>query len=218
LCSYHKNGTCCQFVRSQGGCVKAVKHVEDLGYSAIVAKFPVHKETLEIIQQTHARKNGVGEAAAEISAEEELQMDDRYIVHRVGLTDTLIGIALYYQVKIEDIQKVNNLDSHQIFHHKILLIPRPNVNIVRPERQIKEQTEEQIKARRERQIKLFQQLARISEDEAKYYMEGNNYQVEQAMAQLKKDEEWQQQDQKLKQDIEDQKRETRSRRKARACC
>lgn len=164
-----------------------MKHAEDLGYSAIVAKFPVHKESIEVMHQAHTMKKGVGVgSASEVLIDDHIQSDDNFIAHRVAFTDTLMGIALFYQVKVlfllsrdpaltilqlEDIQKANNLNSHQIFHHKVLLIPRPDANIVRPEKQPKELTEEQLKARRERQISLFQHQAGVTEEEAKYYME-----------------------------------------------
>jgi len=216
VCFYHKNSTCCKFDRSIG-CIKSAKHTEDLGYSAIVANFPVHKETLEIMKQTHdLRKAGVGEGnASEILVEVPAQDDDNFIVHRVALTDTLIGIALYYNVKIEDIQKANNLDSHQIYHHKVLLVPRPDAKLVRPELQPKVPTEEQIKARRERQIKLFQQQTGVTEEEAKYYMETHDFKIDHAMRALKDDEKWNKEDSKQNQK---QKKENQARRKARACC
>lgn len=78
-----------------------VKHKEDLGYSAIVAKFPVDKDTIEVIQQTHAYKIGVGApSTTEIDEETLERSNDDFIIHRVALTDTLMGIGLYYQVKV----------------------------------------------------------------------------------------------------------------------
>jgi len=199
ICIYHKSQRCCEGKLVKGvfsygprhsqGCIKAVKHQEDLGYSAIVAKFPVDKKTIEVIQQTHSYKAGApsdGIAADGIQA----RNTDEFIMHRVAMTDTLMGVALYYQVKLEDIQRANNLDSHQIFHHKVLFIPRPDRSVVRPEMPPVQQTEDQIQARKAKQIKLFQQMSGIDDSEAKYYMELCDYHIDDAIAEWKTDTHW----------------------------
>lgn len=178
--------------------IRELKHKEDLGYSAIVAKFPVHKESIEVIRQTHAYKAGVGAPSNDVADAEERVVDnaDDFIIHNVAMTDTLVGVALYYQVKIEDIQRANNLTSHQIFHHKVLLIPRPDRPLARPERPPVEQSEEQIKARKAKQVKLFQQMSGVNAEEAKYYMELCEYRIDAAMEEWKTDSNWEAQNEK----------------------
>lgn len=45
--------------------------------------------------------------------------------HPVSKTDTIVGIALRYGVKVDDIKRANNLTSQSIFAYKYLLVPNP---------------------------------------------------------------------------------------------
>jgi len=217
LCSYDKPAhavyTAMGLKPMVQGRVEAFKHVEDLGFSAQAAKFPVHQEVIDIIQQTRTYKVGVGKGDQSEDEEQLLQSNDDFVVHRVELTDTLIGIALFYQVKIEDIQRANNLDSHQIFHHKALLVPRPDRPLVRLEKPVVEQTEEQIKARQAKQIKLFKQMTNCGEDEARYYMELCGYNIEEAIKEWQMDTQWEKQASTQSKHVQ-----MNNTRKARACC
>lgn len=198
ICFFHRSNTCCTYLdlasddrniipEKQRGCIHALRHVEDAGYSAIIAKFPIHTDTLQVMKQVHERR-GVGLVNPEDAADDVQIVDDAFIVHRVALTDTLMGISLYYNVKVPDIQRANKLISHQIYHKKTLLIPRPDVPI-KP-REAPAESAEHAKVRRQKQIKLFCQMTSCDREEAKYYMEACDYHIDKAIKEWKTDGEW----------------------------
>jgi len=200
ICFYHKSQTCCSVLLSAGGqmcrveeqgCIAAIKHEEDRGYSAVIAKFPVHNPSVEVVKQAHHTWGKKSDTNSEgkrkgVESEKLVDIDDDFVIHEVQLTDTLVGIAFYYKVKIEDIQKANNLDSHQIYHHKTLLIPKAGS----PVRPSIPETEDQIKARRNKQVKLFAQRTSSTLDEARYYMETCDFDLEEAIKEWEIDSEW----------------------------
>jgi len=168
--------------------VQALKHVEDQGYSAITARFPVNKESIDLIRQTYA-ENRAASASSNKSVDstpEEIKHEEEYIIHQVASNDTLVGISLYYHAKIADIQKLNNLTSHQIFHKKTLLIPPPDVEL--PPKKLVYESNEQL--RQQKLMKIFMELNNCSKEEAKYYMELCEFNIEEATKQWKMDDQW----------------------------
>jgi len=179
ICIYHK------------GKKSSLKHKEDLGYTALISKFPVQPGAIEVIKQAHNTFGGTGVPEDDeiliVEKEKEKEkiepVDDTYVIHNVELTDTLVGISLYYQVKIEDIQKANNLKTQQIYHHKTLIIPNSNYKAKIPTGE----SEANIKLRREQS--LMREVS-CSREEAKYYLESCDYNLQEAIQEWKNDSEW----------------------------
>jgi len=101
--------------------ISAYNQAQNRYYSTIMEGFSFELlNSVEKIGQNNDNHND------DVSKEEIGQnMDAEFIIHKVQGTDTLLGIAFYYQVKTEDIQQANNMTSYELSALKELKIPNP---------------------------------------------------------------------------------------------
>ncbi len=113
-------------------------HEEDLVYTEAMSNFPPDIAALRAEHQARlqqyisAQTPGAPAAAAAAAAEEEDKetippSDSKFFVHKVRKTDTLLGLALHYQVKsVDSIRQANpSTIIGDIFqHNEFILIPR----------------------------------------------------------------------------------------------
>eukprot|EP00163_Fabomonas_tropica_P007053 TRINITY_DN1668_c0_g1_i4.p1 TRINITY_DN1668_c0_g1~~TRINITY_DN1668_c0_g1_i4.p1 ORF type:complete len:225 (+),score=10.55 TRINITY_DN1668_c0_g1_i4:177-851(+) len=122
-----KTWSCCKQYADAIGC-KAQHHVDDQSTAATIAShFPVKAPTQEHSAEAGRLYPSLGDASGSSDhapVPGPTNSDARFIVHTVAHTDTLPGIALRYNVKAEDIARLNGLTPGTIHvPHKLIKIP-----------------------------------------------------------------------------------------------
>lgn len=115
------------------------------------------------------------------------------VLHTVSPLDTLAGIALRYRVTMEAVRRANRLPTEEVVGHRTLIIPTSYV----PPPPSAEETTAQLAALADQQArqrsklhKLFCELGRCTSDEARFYLENNDWAFDRAMAQRRGDLAW----------------------------
>ncbi len=116
--------------------------------------------------------------------------NDQFYNHPVLSTDTLVGISLKYNIpvsftpsnasKAKDIQRANKLTSQQIYHKKVLLIPKSS-DFQFPTTEPDTRTEI---------LRSFRSKTSMSTEDAKFYLEEAEYNLEKALKHWADDEAW----------------------------
>jgi hypothetical protein len=112
--------------------------------------------------------------------------NNNVIIHFVKKEDTLVGLSFKYGVEIKDIRKANLFFDDNIFARKFLKIPK----YIGPSLSEKPSVEDELKTF----IKRFQLKSKcVDYDEAKYYMEQSDYDIESAIKLYRDDVLWEMQ-------------------------
>jgi len=110
--------------------------------------------------------------------------------HLVAKTDTLAGLSLRYGVKVDDIKQANNLTSQSIFAHKFLLVPNPART---PAPEELSNTVMPKDGKKGIAVERFRAVAKCDKEEASFYLEEHEFDVERALAAFRADLEWEKQ-------------------------
>jgi len=113
-----------------------------------------------------------------------------FIKHEVRDTDTLPGIALKYNTTTQAIKQLNKLASDHVFTRRYLYIPHDGQTPL-PEQTPDEVSETTV---RRRLLKDFMKASKISsKEEAEYYLDESDWNLEMALEVYQKDIEWEKQ-------------------------
>jgi len=168
--------------KSCKGCQEADQHEEDWEYTNNILCFPIDVEAAK------QANNETQQATATPTPTEKLTKDvrkDNFIVHPLNRLDTLMGLALRYDVPIDELKRVNQLTGHNISHLFEILIPlKPNQTPeVKKIHLTKKQEQDQL-------IRSFRSKTGVDLDEAKFYMEEANFDLDAALSEYKADSQW----------------------------
>jgi len=121
-------------------------------------------------------------------AEVKVSDDGAFLIHYISSKDTLVGISLKYNVKVDDIKRANNLFTGSLNERETLII----LGVSKIPKDVEDPTDE-MKEERERQrvTKRFQLATKcVSPEEAKFYLEDCAFNVDEAIKRYKEDTEW----------------------------
>jgi len=117
--------------------------------------------------------------------------------HLVKDTDTLVGLALKYNVKVEAIKKLNRMATPDVQAYSQILIPPKNEELT--EQDIKDAqleepdikvTEEEKVLRQRRTLQMFRNKTGATFEEALYYVTLHGYSVTEAFKEYEEDVAW----------------------------
>ena len=109
------------------GCKEKRFHDEDVAYTISLRNFPFQAEEKKQ-EETFVPIEPVDFKKLESISYNELQNNPNFFVHPISITDTLVGIAMKYDIPAGVIQRVNRLPTQQIFERKVLFIPKTKDN------------------------------------------------------------------------------------------
>lgn len=115
-----------------------------------------------------------------------------YFVHELNRhTDTLLKLALRYHCTEEDIKMLNSLlcDDLDLYEGKSLLIPKCDPSLIKKNYDLDE-TKMQTERQRQVMVSTFSKNNNITIDEAKVYLEMNDWNSKQAQNELHQDQNW----------------------------
>lgn len=112
-----------------------------------------------------------------------------FVLHKLKSTDTLSSLALLYGIQKEDIKSVNTMlcDDLDFFEAPEIIIPNPRVI---PHIEQEEHDADKEAKMRQFAIEIFSQAKKVNQDEAKYYLSSNNYDLKHAIAEFDADIKW----------------------------
>eukprot|EP01117_Protostelium_nocturnum_P008107 TRINITY_DN2889_c0_g1_i1.p1 TRINITY_DN2889_c0_g1~~TRINITY_DN2889_c0_g1_i1.p1 ORF type:complete len:293 (+),score=130.13 TRINITY_DN2889_c0_g1_i1:120-998(+) len=115
--------------------------------------------------------------------EKEVVASGQLIRHQVKTTDTMLGLSIKYNVKAEDIKRANKLtrDGDLITRLFVLI---PNAAIETPPIQTQQ------KLSKKQLIQKFIEKTNCPPSEASFYLEGSNFDLEEAIKDFNEDESW----------------------------
>lgn len=114
--------------------------------------------------------------------------EQTFIKHNVSMTDTLSGLSIRYNVQVDEIKSANKLTKDEdIWTRFQILIPFRGQEVKDLDVKDKKQWKKDMKARL---IKRFRRNAGCGDNEAKYYLKGNNWDFEQSFKEFKDDLIW----------------------------
>mmetsp|Transcript_110279 Transcript_110279/g.154758 ORF Transcript_110279/g.154758 Transcript_110279/m.154758 type:complete len:282 (+) Transcript_110279:107-952(+) len=213
--------SCCKQSRARGssaeppGCKVSHAHREDRTFRAAIESFPRQPTDAPRAGEAsppmpHAKELDAGKGEpTPISLAAEGQ--GTYVMHTVTKLDTLMGIALRYDSKPERILKFNNLYNEQAIHERgFLFIPdgNPAGSIVMAPAAPPDL--------RDGKMEQFCARANCRREVARFYMEDNDWDLDEAMAAWKADLDWNNEQDSRNQLVAQPVRVRRS--KARRCC
>jgi len=209
--------SCCRSTASDAPGCRRQRHVVDAATAAILRKFDTSAglreglnpaatagltqassssddeedkddEYARFQEEQHIRR-GVAKMHAAGSHADEASAGDGVVMvrHLVAKTDTLAGLSLRYGVKVDDIKQANNLTSQSIFAHKYLLVPNP-ARMPAPEEL--SNTVMPKDGKKSIAVERFLVAAKCDRDEANYYLEDHDFDVQRALAAFRADLEW----------------------------
>jgi hypothetical protein len=172
------------------GCCREERHVEDVEYTRTISHFHPdlnvlrenHKQRLE--QQARARELAATAAIAQKSIPveskqvDELVVDGDYLMHTVRPTDTLAGLEVRYGVSAAQIRRSNPQMVGDVFQHiKLLRIPRvAGLPAPRTPLPMDENAQHRV------MVQAFASQHGCQREEAKFYLEDCNWDVQKAHA------------------------------------
>jgi len=152
------------------GCEEADLHTEDPEYTKIMSNFPFDLEAAkkkyreELPQKTtpgfdsHVTPGG--------------PEDPNFLTYTIQYGDTLVGIALRYEISASVLQRINRLSNQDISPLKTMLIPRSENS--------KSVTPKSVVTNRQ-SINEFKKKTNCSQEEANYYMDEVQNNLEEAL-------------------------------------
>eukprot|EP01132_Coremiostelium_polycephalum_P007856 gene7856-9673_t len=111
----------------------------------------------------------------------------QWVQHRVTTTDTLAGLAIKYNTTIDVIKRINLIKNNQCITHQTLLVPVSGPVTVTTQAPQSAMTE---KEKQRKLIQLFAVSENVSAEEARSYLETNDWDIVQAIKQYKDDLGW----------------------------
>lgn len=216
--AFIKKWSCCRSDSPNGeGCVVG-KHIEDQKTSSILSQFdqtayPTETPTENVptgatltnststLSSSGKRSNSSGLSlkfsptnqlgdGVEFENDQYKQMKDGTIYFKYSIlhTDTLVGVALKFKLKLETLKSINSIQNDaEIYSRLFLYIPWEK------ETPFMDQTENlksQEVTRRKHLVSKFMRVHNIPESEAHCYLSENNFDVEKAALALKEDLDW----------------------------
>jgi len=199
-CRYHPKGynrdvkyevhgwLCCRnFAHNAPGCTVHGKHLEDVTTTEILASMPIREKEALPPRPVPEPK----EPATPPPLKEEVE-DDKFVKksdgsvyykHKILNTDTLTSLAVKYSCKPQQLKKANNIFGRddEIHTKKYLLIPWDAKKVSNPQLEKDEKGGKLVK------LLQFQKNFHISKEEATFYLEDANWDLEAAEKQLKDD-------------------------------
>lgn len=110
-----------------------------------------------------------------------------YLLHTVLPTDTLAGVALKYNTTTQAIKKANKMTTNEVITRKVLYIPKDeNTPVVVQEEVSEEYKRKMATAKFVRTVRV-QWKEEVVEEEALFYLDSCNWDVDAALAQWKED-------------------------------
>jgi len=176
------------------GCKFADSHLEDPLYTANVQHFPVDASALakevEQKQQQLLVPSPTPKKKGDKSDKKEAD-DPDYYKHIVEDGETLVGLSLKYSIHASELRRINKLSSDlQIYSKKFIYIPKTpeNVHLLAPKSTKSSDNKPLL-------LRVFQRKTGVtSQDEARYYMDEAEYNVDKAVKQWQEDSKFQEGD------------------------
>eukprot|EP01091_Cochliopodium_minus_P017546 TRINITY_DN6900_c1_g1_i1.p1 TRINITY_DN6900_c1_g1~~TRINITY_DN6900_c1_g1_i1.p1 ORF type:complete len:286 (+),score=80.91 TRINITY_DN6900_c1_g1_i1:53-910(+) len=157
------------------GCQRADFHEEDKSYTSIMSNFPYNENS----KDQNDNNNPSAPSLEEIQNITPKNPEDEKKYHFVKSGDTLAGIALRYSVSISSLKQQNNLYSDSIFHLSKLLLPG-NAKVISTTPLTNSGAI----------IKDFVSRTGVSSEEAKYYLDETNYDLDLALEEYNEERNW----------------------------
>lgn len=116
----------------------------------------------------------------------------KFLVHKLDrVNDSLVSLAIQYQVHEEDIKRLNKFSDLDLFPKEYILIPRMNVSqLLTVHKQEKRSLDDELQRQQkkhESMAKNISQMHHISIHEAHSYLECNAWHLEKTIEQIKED-------------------------------
>lgn len=118
---------------------------------------------------------------------------DKFHIHKIDrINDTLTSLAVSYHVQEEDIKRINRFSDLDLYAKDYLLIPLRDVNslLYSNERKRVEVTIETEQVKQHRMVQKFAKFHNVSPDEAHYYLNYAEWNLEEALRHFNEDKEW----------------------------
>lgn len=188
---------CCRFVNpsytdpNSKGCKIANKHVEDRSFTEIMQLFPYDEaanredQLKKVLNEEESKKNQVTKKPTNFSVMpelEELIQHPDYITHQVTRADTLAGLALKYKTTTSTIKRVNRMPNDLVFQRDVIFIPK-TAGCTQPIPSID-------KMPNSSKIGFFVSRTGCAKEEAKFYLEESDWDVDTAVKSWKEDMSW----------------------------
>jgi len=170
--------------RNAKGCKEAEQHLEDVAYSEILVHFPFDRNALENqsqqpIEIQQQQQEPIQEETVDEASVQTIE-GHRYYKHKVLTNETLVGISLKYSISMEELKRANKLFSREIYTRKFLLIPvSPNTPLPQNEPDSRLEL-----------LRTFKSKTKSSLEEAKFYLDSNDGNVEKALQEWEEDKRW----------------------------
>ncbi|EFC42224.1 LysM domain-containing protein [Naegleria gruberi] len=129
------------------------------------------------------------------NAQTTVEEEKPYFVHQLNRhTDTLMKLALRYHCHEEDIKMLNTLlcDDLDLYEGTTLLIPKCDPSLIKKNYDL-EETRIQTERQRQLMVTTFSKNHNITIDEAKVYLEMNDWNSRKAQEELLQDQAWEKQ-------------------------
>jgi len=202
------NWTCCKSGNKDiPGCKKG-QHKEDpqttkiqmLLNSVYLTQQPLQFNDID--QQQQPMQGNLIElesTALQSTLEKQEKLNSRIKKHLVRNTDTLVGLALKYSVKVDAIKRINRMPTSDVQAYSQILIPPRDEDITDEEIKLAElakdefrenETEEEKTLRQKRSLQLFKNKTGASLEEAMYYLSLHQYSPEKAFQEFEEDIAW----------------------------
>ena len=166
-------------------------HLEDPVFKSILAHFPYDPEGNQedqwkrMIKASESQKEERNKNTTTEEPTPDLEdMIDHpgYIAHRVTRCDTLAGLALKYKTSTSVIRRVNRLPNDMVFQRDWIFIPK-TAGVITPVPSSDAIPHSHL-------IRLFIQETRCIREEASFYLEESDWNVEAAVSAWKEDCRW----------------------------
>eukprot|EP01121_Diplochlamys_sp_Union-15-3_P002516 TRINITY_DN1221_c0_g5_i1.p1 TRINITY_DN1221_c0_g5~~TRINITY_DN1221_c0_g5_i1.p1 ORF type:complete len:287 (-),score=56.87 TRINITY_DN1221_c0_g5_i1:90-950(-) len=170
------------FDKNAKGCKTAKRHEDDPVYSKAVSYFPFNKDAA--LGQAENKEPNQDRLLENKKPKKysTIKLDENFTRHELSPTDTLAGLALKYNVSIAAIKRANLLTGDSIKHLLHILIPTGDPSAPRPHSSDKDKISVLIHE--------FKGKAKCSMEEAKWYLESNDYDMKLALKEYKSDVDW----------------------------
>eukprot|EP01092_Planopodium_desertum_P012644 TRINITY_DN598_c0_g2_i1.p1 TRINITY_DN598_c0_g2~~TRINITY_DN598_c0_g2_i1.p1 ORF type:complete len:309 (+),score=-20.06 TRINITY_DN598_c0_g2_i1:62-988(+) len=170
------------------GCRRAEKHIEDTLYSKATARFPFKKENLSagpLAGRTitpggttpHTPAHGPTPSAPPLtpSAPPDEAFDETmYFKHVKEEGDTLLGLAIRYDIDVGELKRINRLFSDQMFQlSKFILIPK--------EKEALPMKDKKLEDKNSLLLSKFKRRTGCDLATAKYYLSMTEYKFDEAL-------------------------------------
>jgi len=184
--------TCCRdkqgaSERDLPGCRQARYHTEDTVFTQNMRSFPYDPKASTVEQLKTVLDTPTPNPTVDVNnppSLDELAQHPDFFAHMVSVADTLQGLSIRYHTSTEVIRRVNRLKTNNVFERKIVYIPKSHL-ITTPIPQIHPVNTNASK------LANFVTKTGCAKEEAKFYLESADWDLEQALVEWKDDMAWQ---------------------------